>query len=73
MVRSVQTQGEQWPQRVAWGDQKGPRKPVERKKPAPPVRRDDIKLIQPQDSGLDYPVVAQWNEEHGSWDVLRQL
>lgn len=42
---------------------------------APPkvIRRDDIRLIQPTESGLEYPVVGQWNEEHGSWDVLKQL
>lgn len=63
----------------AWGDTVADWSPekadaAEKKKAPPrPVRRDDIRLFQPEESGLKYPVIAQYNEEHGSWDVLKQL
>ena len=66
--------------RATWGESVAEglaRADVERKgKPSPAkqvVQRDDIKLFQPEQSGLEYPVVAQWSDEHGAWQVLKQM
>lgn len=72
-MRRIQSQAEQFTG-ITWGGHKMAPVVKNKDKPKPPpIQRDDIRLIQPEESGLEYPVVGQWNEEHGSWDVLKPL
>jgi hypothetical protein len=73
MGRRVQSQRDY----LAWMDETGrdhrPAAPTRKDDKREVIHRDDIKLIQPADSGLEYAVVAQWNPEHGSWDVIKSF
>ena len=41
--------------------------------PPDEAKPGDAMVIHPEVSGLEYPVIARWNDEHSSWDVLKTL
>jgi hypothetical protein len=55
--------------RLGWGSQK----PSPEKVPPPPVRNDDVRLIQPEESGLEYPAIVRRNPKGDGWDVMKPL
>lgn len=63
-----------WGETIAEGLQRADAAPAKGKAKAPKaVRRDDIRLFQPEESGLEYAVLAQHDPEHDSWTILKSF
>ncbi len=42
-------------------------------RPPEEAQPGDAVVLHPDVTGLEYPAVCRWNDEHGSWDVLKPL
>ena len=42
-------------------------------RPPEEAQPGDAVVLHPETTGLEYPVIARWNDDHSSWDVLKPL
>lgn len=42
-------------------------------RPPDEAKPGDAIILHPEVTGLEYPVVARWNDDHSSWDILKPL